>query len=141
MIKKIIFSICLLLGINGYAQEIEIPAKVLSTFQEKYPTAKKVEWKQLKDTFHAEYFDFYQSIAIFSSDGLWIKTISFVSEDNLPKKAIEYIDESFDPSQIKQIQMIVKNNWVISYIIVIQDENKKITIEFLKDGTLVRLSI
>lgn len=136
--KKILITICLLLGISAFAQEAEVPSKVLTAFQLKYPDVEEVEWKLRKDTYQAEFFDLYQTIVVYANEGLWMRTISLVSEDDLPETAYEFIDENYEISQILQIHMIEDNKQTISYKVMIMDESEKVTFKFSEEGRQIK---
>lgn len=128
----------MLLGMCAYAQDIEVPAKVLAAFEAKYPNAEEVEWKLRNDTYQAEYSDFFQTIAVYNLDGQWMKTISLISEDDLPEITYDYIEENYDLSQILQIHMIEDNKQTISYKVIVLDDGTKVTLKFKEDGALFK---
>ena len=136
--KYIIVVICILLGINASAQENVIPSKILAAFEVKYPSAEDVEWKQKKETYQAEFFDFYQTIAIFNPEGIWMKTISLISEEDLPEIAYEHVDEYFEVSQILQVHKIEDNKLKVSYKVVILEDGEKTTLHFSEEGNLIK---
>lgn len=136
--KKIVITICFLLGISAFAQEADVPAKVLTAFKVKCPDAEEVEWKLRKDTYQAEFFDFYQTIVVFNNEGLWVRTISLVSEDDLPETAYDFIDENYEISQILQIHKIEDNKQTISYKVMIMDESEKVTLKFSEEGAQIK---
>lgn len=136
--KKIVFTLCMLLGMYAYAQDIDVPSEVLTAFEVKYPEAEEVEWKLRNDAYQAEYFDFFQCIAVFNTEGLWMKTISLVAEDDLPETAYAYIDETYEISSVIQVQMIEDNKYNISYKVMVLEEGAKVTLKFNEEGDKIK---
>ncbi len=136
--KRIVISLCMLLGMYAYAQDFEVPTEVLTAFESKYPEAEDLEWKLRNDTYQAEFLDINQCIAVFSADGTWMKTISLVTEDDLPETAYAYIDETYEISNVIQVQMIEDNKYTISYKVMVLEGGAKVSLKFNEDGEIIK---
>ena len=100
---KAIFS-CLMLitfftfqtsGIN--VCEIQIPEKVIKSFQKKYPKNTEASWDDLGDMFVVNFYDEGDVLkeANFDPEGNWQETITVLDEDELPKKIITFIENKY----------------------------------------------
>lgn len=136
--KKLVFTLSMFMGIYAYAQDVEVPSEVLTAFEAKYPNSEEVDWKLRNDAYQAEFFDFFQCIAVFNAEGLWLKTISLVAEDDLPDTAYEYIDENYEISDVIQIQMIEDNKSTIMYKVMVLEEGAKVTLKFNEEGEKIK---
>lgn len=136
--KSLILALLFLAGIVAFAQDADVPADVRNAFELKYPDAEEVEWKLRKDTYQAEFFDFYQTIVVYNIEGLWLRTISLVSEDDLPEEAYNFIDENYEISQIFEIHKVEDNKQKISYKVMIEDGGEKTTLKFSEEGTQIK---
>lgn len=136
--KKLVFTLSMFMGIYAYAQDVEVPSEVLTAFEAKYPNSEEVDWKLRNDAYQAEFFDFFQCIAVFNAEGLWLKTISLVAEDDLPDTAYEYIDENYEISDVIQVQMIEDNKSTIMYKVMVLEEGAKVTLKFNEEGEKIK---
>lgn len=136
--KELLLTICILIGINSYAQTSEIPSNVIDTFENMYPEAENVEWKTQKNTYQAEFIDLFQTIAVFNKEGLWMKTISQISEYDLPDAAFENIDENYEFAEYYYLHMIEDNKHLIIYKVVLLVDEEKVTLRFSEDGEEIK---
>src|SRR5215211_7467887 len=80
---------------NTFAQLRKIPAEVTNAFQEKYPNAKSVEWRDKLSSFTASFQqDSTTYIAQFSSKGEWENTEEAIDESELPEEVKNGFDKS-----------------------------------------------
>ena len=134
--KKILPVICLVLGVHAYSQDNIVPENVLLAFETKYPSAEDVEWKKKKENYQVEFFDFYQSIAIFDPEGTWLKTIFLISEDDLPELAYKYIDETYEIDKVQEVHMIEDRKQTVTYIVIVLVDGEKVRLNFSDKGIL-----
>ena len=98
--KKIIyiiglFIITVLASTNTFAQIRKIPAEVTNAFQEKYPEAKSVEWRDKLSSFTASFqIDGTSYVAQFSNKGKWENTEEGIDSDELPEEVKTGFDKS-----------------------------------------------
>lgn len=99
--KKIIYVIGLFFALTlittiSFAQIRKIPAEVTNAFQEKYPEAKSVEWRDKLSSFTASFqLDSTTYVAQFSNKGEWENTEEAIDESELP----EEVNAGFDKSK------------------------------------------
>ena len=99
--KKIIYVIGLFFALTlittiSFAQIRKIPAEVTNAFQEKYPEAKSVEWRDKLSSFTASFqLDSTTYVAQFSNKGEWENTEEAIDESEVP----EEVNAGFDKSK------------------------------------------
>ena len=98
--KKIIyvtglFVIITLASTNTFAQIRKIPAEVNNAFQDKYPDAKSVEWRDKLSSFTASFqLDGTDYVAQFTNKGKWENTEQGIDESDLPEEVKTGFDKS-----------------------------------------------
>src|SRR5690349_17316709 len=98
--KKIIyvtglFVIIALASTNTFAQIRKIPAEVTNAFQDKYPDAKSVEWRDKLSSFTASFqLDGTDYVAQFTNKGKWENTEQGIDESDLPEEVKTGFDKS-----------------------------------------------
>jgi hypothetical protein len=95
---------------NTFAQLRKIPAEVTNAFQEKYPNAKSVEWRDKLSSFTASFQqDSTTYIAQFSSKGEWENTEEAIDESELPDEVKNGFDKSryadWNMGQVTKIEL------------------------------------
>lgn len=112
--KKILYIAGLLIlsinTTNTFAQLRKIPAEVTNAFQEKYPNAKSVEWRDKLSSFTASFQqDSTTYIAQFSSKGEWENTEEAIDESELPDEVKNGFDKSryadWNMGQVTKIEL------------------------------------
>src|SRR5437868_2889790 len=113
--KKIIYITGLfitltILSTNSFAQLRKIPAEVTNAFQEKYPEAKSVEWRDKLSSYTASFqLDSTTYIAQFSNKGEWENTEEAIDESELPEAVTNGFGKSkytdWNMGQVTKIQL------------------------------------
>jgi hypothetical protein len=113
--KKIIyitglFVVLALTTTNTFAQIRKIPAEVTNAFQEKYPDAKSVEWRDKLSSFTASFqLDSTTYIAQFSNKGEWENTEEAIDDTELPEEVKAGFDKSryadWNMGQVTKIEL------------------------------------
>jgi hypothetical protein len=82
----------------------DVPEKVLSAFNAKFPDAKKVEWEMEKDTeWEAEFkWNGKEYSANFSTDGEWRETEYEIKETEIPSNIRAILDQNFSDYEIEE---------------------------------------
>jgi len=143
--KKIIyitaFAILTLFTSSSFAQLRKLPAEVTTAFQEKYPNAKAVEWRDKLSSFAASFQqDSSSYIAQFSSKGEWENTEEAIDESELP----EVVKEGFDKSKYADwnleqvIRIELPDNEVQYKIATAKSDIKKRNLYFNSEGRLLK---
>jgi hypothetical protein len=85
-----------------FGQIRKIPAEVTNAFQEKYPDAKSVEWRDKLSSFTASFqLDGTDYVAQFSNKGKWENTEEGIDESDLP----EAVKTGFEKSKYAEWEM------------------------------------
>jgi Putative beta-lactamase-inhibitor-like, PepSY-like len=144
--KKIIyitglFFFLLFLSTNSIAQLRKIPAEVTNAFQEKYPQATSVEWRDKLSSFTASFqLDSTTYIAQFSSKGEWENTEEAIDETELPQEVQAGFDKSkYTEWEIGQVTKIQLPNDEVQYRIeVAKGEIKKRNLFYNSEGRMLK---
>ena len=143
--KKIIyiaaFAILTLFTTSSFAQLRKLPAEVTTAFQEKYPNAKAVEWRDKLSSFTASFQqDSTTYIAQFSSKGEWENTEEAIDKSELPELVKAGYDKSkyadWNFGQVSKIEM--PNNEIQYRIEVARGDIKKRNLYFNSEGRLLK---
>lgn len=80
-----------------------VPEKVLSAFNAKFPDAKKVDWEMENDTeWEAEFnWNGIEYSANFSIEGQWIETEYEIKESEIPLNIRAILDQNFSDYEIE----------------------------------------
>ncbi len=107
--KKLTFIAALVLAVtmNSCAQKSEsknVPEKVLSALNAKFPDAKKVEWEMETDSeWEAEFkWNGKQYSANFSTEGEWHETEYEIKESEIPSNIRAILDQYFSEYKIEE---------------------------------------
>ena len=144
--KKIIYitgllAILTIFTTDSFAQIRKIPAEVTNAFQEKYPNATSVEWRDKLSSFTASFQqDSTTYIAQFNSKGEWENTEEAIDQTELP----EAVKGGFDKSKytewtIGQVTKIEMPNDEVQYKIeVAKGDIKKRNLFFNEEGRMLK---
>lgn len=119
--------------------EEQVPEKVLTAFNKKFPDAKKVEWEMENDSeWEAEFkMKGKEYSANFGTDGMWRETEYEIKEAEIPANIRAILDENFTDYEIENLE-IAETLAGISYEMEIEagDEEFEVTID--SEGTLTK---
>lgn len=144
--KKIIYITGLFLVLtifttSAYAQIRKIPGEVTNAFQEKYPNATSVEWRDKLSSFTASFqLDSTSYIAQFSSKGEWENTEEAIDQSELPEAVTSGFDKSkYTEWNIGQVAKIEMPNDEVQYKIeVTKGDIKKRNLYFNSEGRMLK---
>ena len=144
--KKIIyvtglFIILAFTTTNTFAQIRKIPAEVTNAFQEKYPNAKSVEWRDKLSSFTASFqLDSTTYIAQFSNKGEWENTEEAIDATELPGQVKAGFDKSrYTDWTMGQVTKIELPGDEIQYKIeVAKGDIKKRNLYFNSEGRMLK---
>ena len=125
----------------SFAQIRKIPAEVTNAFQEKYPNATSVEWRDKLSSFTASFqLDSTTYIAQFSNKGEWENTEEAIDETDLPEEVKGGFDKSkYTEWTIGQVTKIEMPNDEIQYRIEVQKGDiKKRNLYYNTEGRLLK---
>lgn len=111
ILKTIVFAISLFFLTGAvYAQSINVPAKVQSAFNKKFPHAKKVKWS--KENAHEYEADFMVNGQKYSTDfkpnGKWIEAEKAISVSALPSNIRKAFMEKYPNARILGVSYVLK---------------------------------
>jgi len=102
----LIAAVVVAFTMNACAQKSDsknVPEKVISTFNEKFPDAKKVEWElENESEWEAEFkWNGKEYSANFSTDGEWHETEHEIKESEIPSNIRAILDQNFSDYEIE----------------------------------------
>lgn len=144
--KKIIyitgvFAFLTIFTTSAFAQIRKIPAEVTNAFQEKYPNAASVEWRDKLSSFTATFqLDSTTYIAQFNSKGEWESTEESIDESELPEAVTNGFDKSkYTEWNIGQVTRIEMPNDEVQYRIeVAKGDIKKRNLYYNSEGRMLK---
>lgn len=132
----------LLLSANNISAQIrKIPAEVTDSFNEKYPDAKGVEWRDKLTGFSATFnLDNTTYLASFSNKGAWENTEHEIQQDELPSAVSDGLEKSkYADWEIRKVDYIELSNQQIEYRIEVgSGDIKKRNLYFNSKGRLIK---
>jgi hypothetical protein len=144
--KKIIYvcgmvAVFTILSTSLSAQIRKIPAEVTNAFEEKYPNATNVEWRDKLSGFTASFrLDSVDYIASFNNRGTWEHTEEAIEEDDLPDVVKDGFDKSrysdWNVGHVSRFDMA--DNEVRYKIEVTKGDIKKRNLYFNSNGKLLK---
>ena len=139
--KVVLLIVLALTTTNTFAQIRKIPAEVTNAFQEKYPDAKSVEWRDKLTSFTASFqLDSTTYIAQFSSKGEWENTEEAIDKDDIPSEVKAGFDKSrYADWNMGQVTKIELPGDEFQYKIeVAKGDIKKRNLYFNSDGRMLK---
>ena len=103
-------------------QEKNVPAKVKSTFQKKYPTATQVKWDKEVEKYEAS-FDLNKTAnsVLMDSQGNIIETEVEIELNQLPKAVLDYVKTHYAGKQAKESAKITDAKSTVTYEVQIKE--------------------
>jgi hypothetical protein len=126
---------------NSFAQLRKIPAEVTNAFQEKYPEAKSVEWRDKLSSFTASFqLDSTTYVAQFNKKGEWENTEEAIDESELPEEVQAGFDKSkYTDWSMSRVTKIELPGDEINYRIeVAKGDIKKRNLYFNSEGRMLK---
>lgn len=91
--KKIVLLLTVMISVLAFGNNIEIPDNVSSAFTKKFPGAENVNWEIEFNNFKVEFTRNNKTMtALFSDEGKWVETATYINEDDLPENTLEEIN-------------------------------------------------
>ena len=95
----IIFSVCLLIGLAVFSQEVtpaQVPVKVKQAFAKQYPAAKAVKYGLDNTTYKISFLEQgKECIVTYDNAGKLVETEIEISSDKLPGKVVSSASKNF----------------------------------------------
>ena len=141
-ILTVLFALSFLFVWRTQAQFRKIPSSVTNAFNEKYPDAKDVSWKDKITSFQATFTqDDTETAAWFNADGSWKKTEYAVPIKEIPSNIQKRIQKSrYANWEIKDAVKVQKPDNGISYRISLSGASilDKRILTYSEDGELLK---
>ena len=93
--------------VTACGQKTNVPAKVKTAFEQKFPTAKKVKWdKENEIEWEAEFkMNSKEYSANFNSDGKWMETEYEIKKSDIPSAVKSSLDSDFKGYKIEEAEI------------------------------------
>jgi len=120
-----------------------VPRTVKKSFREKFPAAKRVEWKPKSDrNYEAEFSLNGTDIAVkFDPKGKWLETESTASQSSVPSALQDTIATRFKEYKVVEIQTLHRyNEQHVVWEIHLEGANEIVKAQFNGDGALLSRS-
>lgn len=109
IMKNLILTMVLTLTIStvSCAQEKDVPQKVKTAFNQKFPNAKRVSWEMEDETeWEAEFkMNGKEYSANFSLNGEWKETEYEIKKSEIPANIRAILDQNFDDYDIEEAEI------------------------------------
>jgi hypothetical protein len=120
IMKKIFAILAIGLGFTAAnAQQIkqtEVPAIVKASFTKMIPGAKQTKWDKENGQYEASYVNGqHKGSVLFAADGRWAEREVVVPVNQLPKQAIQYMQQHYKTQPLKGAARITMANGDVQY--------------------------
>ena len=140
--KKVVLFALMATGLVGFAQskeKKEVPKMVQEAFQKEYPNT-KVSWDIEKDGYEAEFkLNGKDASVNYDKKGIKIDTEIAITENEVPKAAVEYVKKQYPKSKIKECAKITDAKNAVSYEIEIKMDKKESDVLFDSKGNFIKI--
>lgn len=118
--KKSVMTIALImLTFVSFAQktkEQNVPQLIKNSLNEKFPNAKNVKWDKEENNFEASFKNNnIDNSILFNANGKIIETEIAIDVNQLPKNALQYLNDNFKNKKIKEAAKIITEKGIIIY--------------------------
>lgn len=114
MKKSIIVMAIVMVSLVSFAQktkEQNVPQKVKNTLLQKFPNAKEVKWDKEGNNFEASFdLNDVDNSVLFNQEGKIVETEIEIKVNQLPKNALQYLNNNYKNQKIKEAAKIVTEN-------------------------------
>lgn len=116
----------------------KVPEKVLTAFQQKFPSAQKVKWEMENESeWEAEFkINKIEYSANFLTDGTWVETEYEAKKADLPENILAILTQNFKGYELEEIE-VVETPAGTGYELEIEVDEEEFYLEFDPNGKLV----
>lgn len=111
MKKSIIMMVILMASLASFAQktkEQNVPQVIKNAFLQKFPKAKEVKWDKEGNNFEASFdLNDVDNSVLFNKEGKIVETEIEIKVNQLPKNAIQYLNNNYKNQKVKEAAKIV----------------------------------
>lgn len=121
-------------------QKVNVPEKVLASFEDMFPLASEVEWEmENENEWEAEFdMDGKESSACFTIDGVWLETEYEI--ESLPETIETIINETYPGYEIIEVE-IVESSTFNGFEVDLENEDGEIEIMVTKNGEILEVEV
>lgn len=136
--KKSVMTIALImLSFVSFAQktkEQNVPQVIKKALSEKFPNAKNVKWDKEENNFEASFKNNnIDNSILFNANGKIIETEIAIEVNQLPKNALQYLNDNFKNQKVKEAAKIITEKGNLIY----EAEIKGKDLFFDKNGNFI----
>lgn len=104
----------------------KVPKQVMSNFRLYYPVAKVIKWEREKTAYKVYVVnEKVKEIALFEYDGDWLQTEQIISEEEIPLKAHNFIEEKFPLYVTGECYYVSYTDGLPSYLVYVHLKSSK----------------
>lgn len=111
MKKSILTITIIMLSFVSFAQktkEQNVPQVIKNALIERFPNAKNVKWDKEENNFEASFkYNNIDNSILFNANGKVIETEIAINVNQLPEKALQYLNDNFKNKKIKETAKII----------------------------------
>ena len=119
MKKSIIVITLIMVSLVSFAQktkEQNVPQVVKNALLQKFPKAKEVKWDKEENNYEASFKNNkVDNSILFNANGKIIETEIAITVSQLPKKALQYLNDNYKNQKVKEAAKIVTEKGTVIY--------------------------
>lgn len=119
MKKSVVTIALIMLSFVSFAQktkEQNVPQIIKKALSEKFPNAKNVKWDKEENNFEASFKNNnIDNSILFNANGKIIETEIAIDVNQLPKNALQYLNDNFKNKKIKEAAKIITEKGITIY--------------------------
>jgi len=138
----LITMILAVFSFSACGQKTNVPAKIKTAFDQKFPTAKKVKWeKENEKEWEAEFkMEGKDYSANFDANGNWLETEYEIEENEFPAAVQQTLDKEFSGYEIEEAECSEKANGKF-YEFSIEKGETELEVLIAPDGTVIKKKV
>jgi len=117
---------------------INVGTQIQSSFEKEFTGASSVKWERIQDHIYQVGFSYNNERlnAFYDEDGQLVATGRFINENALPSSVKKNLAHKYASYELQQVIEVSQNNET-SYLLVIADEQSKLTVQAYNNGNLI----
>jgi hypothetical protein len=127
MKKSIIVIALIMVSLVSFAQKTKdqnVPQVVKNALLQKFPKAKEIQWDKEGKNFEASFdLNNIDNSVLFSQDGKIVETEIEIKVTQLPKNALQYLNDNYKNQKVKEAAKIVTEKGNVIYEAEIKSED------------------
>lgn len=127
---------------SACGQKKDVPAKIKTAFEQKFPTAQKVKWDKENETeWEAEFkMNGLEYSANFSSDGKWMETEYEIEKSEIPQVVKQTLDNEFAGYDIEEAEISETTDGKV-YEFALEKGETELEVAISPDGKVVKKEV